>query len=86
MIRPQSIDQIVDDIKQKYLGQKVYLVQEAGKFDDEMSFLKFVKKNRMKVENGDGFTRYLLLMNSSTPAEPHDEETPDETSETKNKK
>jgi|GEM_PF-545267 len=62
MIKPQSIDQIVDEIKHRYTGKKVYLVQEAGKFDDEMSFLKFVKKNRTKVENGDGFTRYLILM------------------------
>ena len=38
MIRPQSIDQIVDEIKHKYTGKKVYLVQEAGKFEDEMSF------------------------------------------------
>ncbi len=66
MIKPQSIDQIVDDIKQRYNGKKVYLVQEAGKFEDEMSFLKFVKKNRLKVENGEGFTRYLLLMNNNT--------------------
>lgn len=64
MIKPQSIDQIVDEIKQKYLGKKVYLVQEAGKFDDELTFLKFVKRNRTKVENGEGFTRYLILMNS----------------------
>lgn len=62
MIKPQSIDQIVDEIKHKYLNKKIYLVQEAGKFDDEMTFLKFVKRNRTKVENGEGFTRYLILM------------------------
>lgn len=53
MIRPQSIDQIVDEIKHKYVNKKVYLVQEAGKFDDELTFLKFVKRNRTKVENGE---------------------------------
>lgn len=72
MIKPQSIDQIVDEIKQRYTGKKVYLVQEAGKFDDEMSFLKFVKKNRLKVENGDGFTRYLILMNNNHSAKEAD--------------
>lgn len=66
IIKPQSIDQIVDQIKHSYLNKKIYLVQEAGKFDDEMSFLKFVKKNRTKVENGDGFTRYLVLMSSTS--------------------
>ncbi len=69
MIKPQSIDQIVDEIKNKYLNKKVYLVQEAGKFDDELTFLKFVKRNRTKVENGEGFTRYLIMMNSGTPKE-----------------
>ena len=75
MIKPQSIDQIVDEIKQKYLGKKVYLVQEAGKFDDELTFLKFVKRNRTKVENGEGFTRYLILMNNENK---HKEEIADE--------
>ncbi len=60
-IQPQSIDQIVTTLKDQYFGQKVYLVQEAGKYDDEREFLKFVKKNRLKVENNDGFTRYLVM-------------------------
>lgn len=61
-IKPQTIDQIVDALKASYYGQKVYLVQEAGTYNDEREFLKFVKKNRLKVENNDGFTRYLVMM------------------------
>lgn len=63
-IQPQSIDQIVSTLKDQYFGEKVYLVQEAGKYDDERDFLKFVKKNRLKVENNDGFTRYLVMTNN----------------------
>jgi hypothetical protein len=61
MIKPQSIDEIVSRLKEQYFGEKIYLVQEAGKFNDERDFLKFVKKNRLKVENNDGFTRYLVM-------------------------
>ena len=63
MIKPQGIDEITKRLKEQYFGQKVYLVQEAGKYEDEREFLKFVKKNRLKVENNDGFTRYLVMTN-----------------------
>lgn len=90
LIKPQSIDQIVDDIKHRYLGKKVYLVQEAGKFDDELTFLKFVKRNRTKVENGEGFTRYLILMsnneNGNWKAIAHDEPEADDKKKKKGKK
>jgi excinuclease ABC subunit A len=66
MIKPQNIDQIVASLKAQYAGQKVYLVQEAGKYDDEREFLKFVKKNRLKVENNDGFTRFLVMTSSAS--------------------
>ncbi|HMT01181.1 MAG TPA: hypothetical protein PKC14_02550, partial [Candidatus Absconditabacterales bacterium] len=62
-IKAQTIDQIIDDMKHLYLGKKIYLVQLVGHFDDSREFLKFVKKNRMKVEQGEGFTRYLMVMN-----------------------
>ena len=52
-IQPQNIDQIVASLKEQYYGQKVYLVQEAGTYENERDFLKFVKKNRLKVENND---------------------------------
>ncbi len=87
MIRPQSIDQIVGEIKEKYLNKKIYLVQEAGRFDDEMSFLKFVKKNRTKVENGEWFTRYLILMGGKDTEEAsEDDDIEEETTKKKGKK
>ncbi len=88
IIKPQSIDQIVDDIKHRYLNKKVYLVQEAGKFEDELTFLKFVKRNRTKVENGDGFTRYLILMGNGENAKTitNDEPESDDKKKKKGKK
>ena len=53
MVKPQNVEQIVDALKKEYFGKRVYLVQEAGKYDTERDFLKFVKKNRLKVENND---------------------------------
>ncbi len=61
MVKPQNVEQIVDALKKEYFGKRVYLVQEAGKYDTERDFLKFVKKNRLKVENNDWFTRYLIM-------------------------
>ena len=43
------------------MNQKIYLLQESGKFEKKEDLMEFVKKNRNKVEKGKGFTRYLLV-------------------------
>lgn len=79
MIKPQNIDQIVASLKEEYFGKKVYLVQEAWSYETERDFLKFVKKNRLKVENNDWFTRYLVM----TSAVQADDEAQDDSIEEK---
>lgn len=69
IIKSQTVDQIVDEIKHLYNGKKIYLVQEAWSYQEAREFLKFVKKNRLKVENGDGFTRYLVVMKTQPDSE-----------------
>lgn len=80
IMKSQTIDQIVDDIKHEYMAQKVYLVQEAGKYDDGREFLKFVKKNRTKVEHGDGFTRYIIVFEHGGKEEKKSDNEEDQTS------
>lgn len=64
-IKPQTIEQIMDEIQNEYLGQKIYLLQESGKFEKKSDLMEFVKKNRNKVEKWKGFTRYLLVAEKS---------------------
>ena len=49
-IKPQTIEQIMNEIQNKYLGQKIYLLQESGKFEKKSDLTEFVKKNRNRVE------------------------------------
>jgi excinuclease ABC subunit A len=49
-IKAQSIDQIIADMRQYYLGHKVFIVQQAGTYDNGSDFMTFVTKNRKKVE------------------------------------
>lgn len=47
------------------MGQKIYLLQESGHFDKKEDLMEFVRKNRNKVEKGKGFTRYLIVADTS---------------------
>ncbi len=60
-IKPQTIEQIMNEIQTSYMHQKIYLLQESGRFEKKEDLLEFVKKNRNKVEKWKGFTRYLLV-------------------------
>lgn len=60
-IKPKSIEQIMDHIKQTYKGEKIFLLQESGTFETKTPLMEFVKKNRNRVEKGRGFTRYLIM-------------------------
>lgn len=60
-IKPQTIEQVMKEIQTSYMNQKIYLLQESGKFQKKEDLTEFVKKNRNKVEKGKGFTRYLLV-------------------------
>lgn len=75
-IKPQTVQQIMEEIQNEYLGQKIYLLQESGKFEKKENLMEFVRKNRNKVEKGKWFTRYLIVAGS-------DENTEEKTSKKK---
>ncbi|MFA7284331.1 MAG: hypothetical protein WC004_00725 [Candidatus Absconditabacterales bacterium] len=63
-IKAQSVESIMGAIVKQFNDNKVYIISELGKYADGPSFLKFVKKNRTKMDKGDGFTRYLVLFDN----------------------
>lgn len=71
----------MNEIKSSYMSQKIYLLQESGRFEKKEDLTEFVKKNRNKVEKGKGFTRYLLVADTSV----HQVESPS-SQKSKNKK
>lgn len=60
-IKAQSVDSIMDQIISSFKEDKVYIISEVWVYKDTASFLKFVKKNRNKMDRADGFTRYIAL-------------------------
>jgi len=40
----------MNEIKSNYMSQKIYLLQESGRFEKKEDLTEFVKKNRNKVE------------------------------------
>ena len=63
-LRPKTTDQIVDDIMLKFDGQKIYLLQDFGLFEDSKVLKQFVARNRKQVDNGGGLTRIMVEMNA----------------------
>lgn len=63
-IKPENVDNIMNEIKKSYMDQKIFILQETSVFQDREELLTFVKKNRNKVEKWKGFTRYLLVSKS----------------------
>jgi len=49
-IKPYTIESIMANIKNEYMSQKIYLLQESGSFDKKEDLNEFVKNNRNKVE------------------------------------
>jgi len=68
-IKPTSIEFIMDDIKKEYMDKRIFLLKEAWEIKDMEGILKFVKKNRNRVEKGTWFTRYLLVWEAKEPVE-----------------
>lgn len=64
-IKPQTIEQIMTEIQTQHMSQKIYLLQESGRFEKKEDLNDFVKKNRNKVEKWKGFTRYLLVADAT---------------------
>jgi len=64
-IKPQTIEQIMSEIQHEYMGHKIYLLQESGRFEKKEDLTDFVKKNRNKVEKWKWFTRYLLVADAT---------------------
>jgi len=60
-IKPQTVEQIMEEIQREYGGEKVYLLKETASLKNTDELQKFVKNNKTKVEKGEGFTRYLLV-------------------------
>ncbi len=60
-IKAQTVEQIIQEIKDVYADKKIYLLKEAGKYKEQKDFDTFVKKNRNRVEKEKWFTRYLLV-------------------------
>jgi len=61
LIKPQNIDQILQEIESKYSDQKIYLIKESWSVKTSSDLLEFTKKNRNRVEKWKWFTRYLLV-------------------------
>lgn len=61
-LRPKTTPEIVADIQSNFFGQKVYLLQEMGLYQDANELMRFVRKNRKLVDQGGGITRYLLAL------------------------
>jgi len=68
-IKPTSIDAIMNEIKKDYIDKRIFLLKDAGTISDIDLLIKFVKKNRNKVEKWGWFTRYLLIWESKEPVE-----------------
>ena len=64
LIRPQNVDQILQEIEKKYSEKKIYLIKESWAVKTSSDLLEFTKKNRNKVEKWKWFTRYLLVSSS----------------------
>ncbi len=68
-IKPQTIEQVMNEIQEHYMSQKIYLLQESGHFEKKEDLMEFVRKNRNKVEKGKGFTRYLIVADTTREQE-----------------
>ncbi len=63
-IKAQSVDSIIEQIIALFNQDKVYVISEIDTFTEAPEFLKFIKKNRNKMDKGDGFTRFLVLFDN----------------------
>ncbi len=59
-LRPKTTEQIVDDLLERCADKKVYLIQEIGTYDDATKLSRWVRKNRRKVDQGAGVTRFMI--------------------------
>ncbi len=62
-LKPKTTEQILADIQAKFFGKKVYMIQEMGMYLEEDELARFVRRNRKKVDQWEGITRYLLALN-----------------------
>ncbi len=58
-IQAQTTDNILQKIYEKFEDKKVYLVQDLWKVESQSDLLKFVRKNRKKVDAGKWYIRFL---------------------------
>ncbi len=65
-IEARSVENIVKEIKEKFLWKKIYIFTKEIKFSDENGLLKWVRKNRKQVEKDKGFVRYIVQLNDES--------------------
>ena len=67
-IKTKTVDQIVSDIRNKFVWEKIYLIQELQDIFEEKDLVKFVRKNRKRVETENGYVRYLMISQKNNEA------------------
>lgn len=60
-IKPQTIEQIMYSLSQNYSDKKIFILKEISEIKTKDELAKFSKQNKLKVEKGWWFTRYLLM-------------------------
>lgn len=63
-IQARSVDSITEEIMAINKDKKIYIISALGQYNNNIDFLKFVKKNRNKMDRGDGYTRYLTVFDN----------------------
>lgn len=61
-LKPKTTDQILADVKAKFFGKKVYMIQEMWTYKEADELARFVRRNRKRVDQWEGITRYLLAL------------------------
>jgi len=63
-IKAQSVDSIIEQIITKFHSDKIYIISAEDSFKDSVHFMKWIKRNRNKMDKSDGFTRFLVLFDN----------------------
>ncbi len=63
-IKAQSVDSIIEQIITKFHSDKIYIISAVDTFKDSVNFMKWIKRNRNKMDKSDGFTRFLVLFDN----------------------
>lgn len=62
LLKAKNTEKIITEIKEKYLNKKVYIIEEIAHIKSHKDLLRFVRRNRKKVDNWEWFIRYLVMI------------------------